>query len=320
MSTGSSRGGRFRRLTLATALATYLLIVWGGVVRVTGSGLGCGDHDDWPLCQGGLLPPLQQAAVIEFTHRWLAAIATTLVVVLAFVAWIRRSDRHLARASLVVVLFFVLQIVLGAMTVKLRLPGEIVLIHLANALLLLGALLYIAVSSHRPRAGSGAPGPNRWADSAAAATFVLVLSGALVVADGAGASCAGWPLCGGGFQLASRGAPAINLLHRIVAGVVVLFVGMAMARVRRDRSDDRAVRRAAMATNVAILVQVLAGAAVVTLNLPAWARGIHLALASALWALTLTVALLCRTANLRTASRPAGADLVPPVTSGALAS
>ena len=84
-----------RRLTAVTAVATYLLIVMGGVVRVTGSGLGCGDKDQWPLCRGHLLPPLEQTALIEFTHRWVAAVATTLVCVLFAVVWLRY--RHVRR-------------------------------------------------------------------------------------------------------------------------------------------------------------------------------------------------------------------------------
>jgi cytochrome c oxidase assembly protein subunit 15 len=48
----------FRRLAWAAAVATYLLVVLGAVVRITGSGMGCGDH--WPLCNGHLIPPLSE--------------------------------------------------------------------------------------------------------------------------------------------------------------------------------------------------------------------------------------------------------------------
>ena len=69
----------FRRLAVATAVATYLLIVWGGIVRVTGSGNGCGTQDQWPLCHGSLLPAWQINTLIEFTHRWIASVCTLLV-------------------------------------------------------------------------------------------------------------------------------------------------------------------------------------------------------------------------------------------------
>ena len=69
-----SQPGRLRAwlrgLSAATALSVFALIVLGGVVRVTGSGLGC---PDWPLCHGGFLPPPELEAVIEYSHRLVAS-------------------------------------------------------------------------------------------------------------------------------------------------------------------------------------------------------------------------------------------------------
>src|ERR1700688_3180631 len=53
----------FRRLAIATAVLTYLLIIMGGIVRVSGSGLGCADS--WPSCNGSLLPALNPNSIIE---------------------------------------------------------------------------------------------------------------------------------------------------------------------------------------------------------------------------------------------------------------
>src|SRR5207237_6083152 len=73
----------FRALSVATAVATYALVVLGGVVRVSGSGLGC---PDWPLCHGRVLPPLDLHAIIEYSHRTAASLTSTLVVLTAAVA------------------------------------------------------------------------------------------------------------------------------------------------------------------------------------------------------------------------------------------
>ena len=76
---------RFVQLAWAAAVATYLLIILGAIVRITGSGMGCGDH--WPLCNGSLLPPLDLPTMIEYGHRLAAAAVSVLVVALAVYAW-----------------------------------------------------------------------------------------------------------------------------------------------------------------------------------------------------------------------------------------
>jgi cytochrome c oxidase assembly protein subunit 15 len=292
-------------------ISTYLLVVAGGVVRVSGSGKGCGvTGQDWPLCHGGFVPPADPQTLIEFSHRMLATISTVLVLVLAVWAW--RRYRHLprvVRSVTVVVGLLAVQIALGAATVEWNLPGGIVLAHLANALLLLGVLIAAAVGIFSP-AASGETAPSlgdrqrsaaRQMVWAAASTYALVLSGGLVVANGAGYACAGWPLCGNGFQVDSSHYASINLFHRLVAGVVALFLGWSVARVMRAFKGVRPVRIAAMAVNLALLLQIVAGAVVVETRLPGYARGIHLALASLLWACAALLALLTRPGAVRLA-------------------
>src|SRR5438132_10995774 len=76
---------RFTQLAWSAAAATYLLIILGAIVRITGSGLGCGEH--WPLCNGKLLPPLDLPTMIEYGHRLAAAAVSVLVLALAAYAW-----------------------------------------------------------------------------------------------------------------------------------------------------------------------------------------------------------------------------------------
>jgi len=298
----------FPKLAVATAAMTYLLIVVGGIVRVTGSGLGCGLANDWPLCNGGLLPPLQVNAVIEFSHRWIAALATLLVLTLTVAAWLsQRRHRRIVVASTLAAALFVLQIALGALTVKYRLPGGIVMVHLANALLLLGVLTHVAVTSRAMHAAHRRDSPSRHARGAAlaaGATYVLALSGALVVETGSSAGCNGWPLCGGGLQLPAGGGDVVNLAHRLVAGVVVLAVAALMVALLRDRDEQGTVRRWAAAVIAIAALQVLAGSLVVELRLPPAAQAVHVALASALWASVLVVAVLKRPVLVAIAEEP----------------
>src|SRR5438105_5246043 len=195
-----------RRLAVAAAVVTYLLIIVGGIVRVTGSGDGCGSTGGWPLCNASLLPALRTTPLIEFSHRWVTTLATVLVVALVTWAWLtQRRHPRIVRGSSIAAALLVIQIALGALVVEFGLPGGIVMIHLANALLLLGVLVYVAVTSAvagTPRAewrGERMAAP--LAALAAVATYVLALSGALIVETGSSGGCDGWPLCGGGFRL-----------------------------------------------------------------------------------------------------------------------
>ena len=261
----------FRRLAVATAVATYLLIIWGGIVRVTGSGNGCGTQDQWPLCHGSLLPAWQLQTLIEFTHRWIASICTILVVVLTFAAWRwQRRHRRIVIATSIAAALFVVQIGLGALAVEYNLPGGVVMIHLANALLLFAVLIYVAVVSTTAGTTRGAAATSTTIESvkrpaiiAVAATYLVALSGAFVVETGSGAGCNSWPVCGGGFSLPSGQAATINMTHRVVAGVAVLLLGGLMAVIARRRRGERAVRISVTAVNLLLVLQVAAGALVV---------------------------------------------------------
>jgi len=304
---GMAPSAGFRRTAIAAVISTYLLVVAGGVVRVTGSGLGCGvKGQDWPICHGHLVPPADTATLIEFSHRMLATISTILVGVIAVWAW--RRYRHLprvVRAVSAVVVLLIVQILLGAITVELRLPGGIVLVHLANALLLLGVLISAVVACYAPSSEQHLTDRQRRAAKqmafAAGATYLLVLSGGLVVASGAGFACAGWPLCGNGFQLDASHYASINLFHRGVAGVVALFLGWSVARVMVAFRGTRSIRTAAMVVNLALLLQIIAGAVLVELRLPPATRGVHEALASLVWAAAAALALMVRPGALRLA-------------------
>lgn len=309
MTTRPSRA--FRRLAVVTAVLTYMLIVVGGVVRVTGSGDGCGSSGGWPLCNGSLLPALRTTTLIEFSHRWITTIATVLIVALAITAWVSvRRYRRLVVASTLAGVLLVLQIALGALVVEFDLPGGIVLVHLANALLLLGVLVYVAVRANTlgTAAESRAIGlarAVRLTTFAAGATYLLALSGALVVETKSSAGCNGWPLCGGGFQLPAAQMDVINMTHRVVAGVAVVLIGVVMGVLLRRFRGDRALRRAAMLVNVVLLAQIAAGALVVVLRLPSGVQALHLALASLLWASIVGVAVLTRARVEATAPAPA---------------
>ncbi len=321
MSQARRSGLLLRRLTWVTVGATFLLIVVGGVVRVTGSGLGCGPPipgqpgQNWPLCQGHIVPPPDIPTLIEFSHRLLAFLATLLMVATLAVVWARhRGEQRIVAAASVATVLLAVQIVLGFVVVETGLLAGTILVHLANAEILLGVLVYLAYAAtvagtERDRRPASPAGMRRLLWAAAGSVYLLVLSGAFVVDTGSSGGCSGWPLCGGGFQLPTGGSADINVLHRVLALVVALIVGFAMAQVLR-RSTDRGTRMAAMLVNILLLLQIAAGAVMVDTGFETAVRSSHEALASAFWAMTLLVAVLGHRTVLRV-RRPAASTSEP---------
>jgi len=284
----------FRPATVAAAAVTYALVVLGGVVRVSGSGLGC---PDWPLCHGHLLPPLQLHVLIEYSHRTVATLASLLIVAVALAAWFAVRDRpDLRLYATIAAGLLILQVGLGGITVLLELPSAIVLAHLGTAMALLGVVCATAAAAWVPRATRTVidrPAA-RWALAAAGATYLLILSGSLVTATGASSACAAWPLCGGGLSLSFDRLPLVQLLHRGTAAGVGLLLVLGLVAVLRRLGEHRSVRLTTALTLTALALQIAVGAAVVRLHLPAALRGLHLALAAAVWVGTVILVVLAR--------------------------
>ena len=302
-----------RRLAWCAAGLAFALVVLGGVVRISGSGLGCGDH--WPRCNGHWLPPLSDIrTVIEFTHRWVAALVSILVLAVAAVAWLRhRQQRDLLWLSTGALVLLVVQVLLGAVTVKLRLPPWVVITHLANAMLLLGVLLVLAM---RARAGGALPIPAvRHRDHAlvhltALLGFVVILFGAQVANFGAGLLCLGFPLCNGKLAPPPSTMAMVHWTHRMLAfAFAALVVALAWRVARRHQPGDeaRALKRAAAATLGLTVLQLGVAAAMILNLLPPSLRALHLLVGTAVWvALVVLVSVSSRT------PAPAGADTAGP--------
>src|SRR5262245_1658566 len=84
-----------KTLAFVTAGFVYALIILGAIVRVTGSGLGCGD--DWPLCNGRIIPEFHDIeTAIEYAHRLAAATVGVPITLLAVLSWLRRHEPGVA--------------------------------------------------------------------------------------------------------------------------------------------------------------------------------------------------------------------------------
>jgi heme A synthase len=138
------------RTGTAAVILTYLHLVFGGVVRITGSGMGCGDH--WPKCNGSWIPPFTDPLVaIEWTHRLLALLVMLAITALALVAWRKRAEAGVSgeggvtRPAAVALGLVVAVALLGMVTVKLGNSTFATLAHWTLAMALLAVLVVATI-------------------------------------------------------------------------------------------------------------------------------------------------------------------------------
>ncbi|MDQ7843512.1 MAG: heme o synthase [Armatimonadota bacterium] len=277
---------RFATLATVTTLATYVLVVVGGLVRAAGAGLAC---PDWPLCHGRLIPPLQGPVIIEYIHRLVASLVGVLTLALAVAAWRRRWQRGPALAALLLV---GVQILLGGLTVQSQLYRWLVLAHLGTAMVFLATLVALTTFAWLPEAPVRRSAFRVQALVTVLATFGLVLIGGYVTASAAGIACPDWPLCYGRIWPGGAGATAVQMTHRLAAAVVGALIVLTAASAYRTE-PGRADLQATSAIAVGLLVlQVLLGAMSVEYRLAAGATTAHLATAAALFATLVVLAAL----------------------------
>jgi heme A synthase len=279
----------FQRLCLVTAGMIIVLIVIGGIVRATDSGLGC---PDWPTCHGRLIPHNDKHTIIEYSHRLTASIVGMLVLAILVVAW--RKYRGVpailwpATAAFVLVL---VQAGIGAAVVKQELPPGLVAFHLLLATGLLTLVVLIAITSFALKRRLARPVVHRSLGNLAILTsgcvLALMLLGSYVAGAHYGLACNGWPLCNGEV-IPSYDAESVQVhfAHRFMAGIVGLqMLGLV---VLAFSGKDRLVRHLAVVGAGIFLIQALIGAANIWTRLADEVSAAHLAGATLLW-LTLAV-------------------------------
>jgi heme A synthase len=302
---------RFRRLTTITVFATVALILIGGIVRVSDSGLGCGPAGSgthgWPLCEGGVLPAGDYTAFIEFSHRVAATVVGVLILALVVIALRNlRGHRLIVRGSIAAGVLVLAQAALGGLTVEEGLHEYLVAAHLGLAMLLLALLLVLrrlAQADAEEVSMQAAQGGSRALRVLTASALALVL--ATIVAGGlvAGTEGEGTPsepvlgahlACGEQFPTClDRFMPFgldrlvdIHLTHRLFMYLAAIaVVAMAIVAARR-----RAPNRAFYLAPVVLAVQILLGALNVWLGEHAGLIVAHLAVGTLLWSVVVIAA------------------------------
>jgi protoheme IX farnesyltransferase len=217
----------------------------------------------------------------------------------------------------------VVQVLLGAVTVKLSLPPWVIITHLANAMLLLATLIVVGLRAGAPEG----PEPPRLEArhpahglvvATAAFGFVVILFGAQVANFHAGLFCLGFPLCDGAILPPASALGALHWSHRVLAYLFLGLAVMMVARVsRRHDSASRELRRAAGMVLAATVAQIAVGGAMVLHLLPPALRALHLLVGTLVWAALVVLVFHSRRTP---AEEPAPADAAPGVRRPSLAS
>jgi heme A synthase len=307
----SSPSPGYRRLALVTVVATFALVVVGGVVRVSDSGLGCGPEgsglNGWPFCNGDVVPGLDLNSVIEYSHRLLAGAVGLMILALALQAWRRyREHRALLWSTGGALVLVVAQGALGGATVEEGLDETLVAAHLGLAMLLLAALLFALRASRRsPVAGRSEAGSGLrpLALAASGAVFLTIVAGGYMagtqnygrpdyqLGDGAHHACGKeFPTCNGDFlPFGEARLVDIHLTHRVFMYLATLLVTALVVTALRRRPSPGVVRSAWVLGGLLVL-QLLLGALNVWLDEFEALIVAHLALGTLLWATTVGLA------------------------------
>jgi cytochrome c oxidase assembly protein subunit 15 len=286
---------RFRRYAWGLLGYTLLVILFGAVVRITGSGAGCGQH--WPSCNGELLHlPRTLKTTIEYTHRATSGLSVLAIIALLTFAFRLYPLAHpVRRAAMLAGAMIVVEALIGAALVRLHLVENdaslgralVLPLHLVSTALLTAALTWCAYFTDQS-AHAARPLP-----AAARALVLFAGLGVLLVSATGAVTALGdtvYPVHAAG--LAARlqedqGSTAHFLqrtraVHPMLAIAVAAFVAYVAAVLPAYRTS-RDVKRASLALAGSVSLQVFAGALNVWLSAPGPLQVVHLFLANLTW-------------------------------------
>lgn len=247
------------RAVVLTTVTTFFLLLVGGVVHATDSGLAC---PDWPQCFGSFFPSMVGKVFFEHGHRLFATGVGILTILQLVLVWRSRpaghSSRGLAVAALVLVVW---QGVLGGMTVKMKLPDAVSTAHLATSMAFFSLLILLLFRTRPATTDRALPsGVRRLVGIAGLLVYAQIVLGALVRHTDSGLACTTLPLCGGSvLPFGAEWPLVLHAAHRVGALVVGGTVIAASLAALSTADANRTVRRLALVAPGLVVVQIALG-------------------------------------------------------------
>lgn len=272
------------RFAVILASCTFLLVIAGGLVTSTGSGLAV---PDWPLSYGQVMPPMVGGIFYEHGHRMVATFVGMLTVV--FTVWLLRVEKRKWVKALGVASLFavILQGILGGLTVLFLLPTPISVMHATLAQSFFSAVVVLALVTSpgwraiQPKRFEGSRKTRRYALLATGAILLQLVLGAWMRHSDAGLAILDFPLSYGhilpplsqeqlqavntlrlerGFPTVEASQIWIHFAHRcgalLAAALVFTFVGHVLVTYK----DEKRLREPAIILGLLIIMQIVFGA------------------------------------------------------------
>jgi heme A synthase len=284
---------RFARLAWVTAGVTVFVILWGAVVRATGSGAGCGNN--WPTCNGDVLPLSGSAeTAIEFVHRLSSAGLGFLILYLLFAA-VREfpAGHRVRRAAIATFALVIVESLVGAGLVLFEQTGDFEGVsraywqsgHFVNTMFLLAAATLTAwwASTSPPIHDEPATQrERRLIGAVAVGMLVLGVSGAIAALGDTLFPVSSFAE-GLERELSATGHVFERL--RIFHPAIAIGVGLFAVWVVNELAESRQGRvgRLARLVSLLVLVQLAVGTVNALLAAPIWIQVVHLVLADLVW-------------------------------------
>lgn len=280
-----------RNLLLVATVFTALLVTMGSVVCATESGAAC---PDWPGCYGRAIPPPQVHSIIEYTHRFVAALTTPLIVAAAYLGWRRlRGSVLLTRVPLIAIGFTLAVVVFGAFAVLTGLPRGVAALDLGSALIVLTLMTTATTAAYARRADPALP--DRLATrtplatlglATAVAVYATYVGGILVAGAGSLTRCLSWPI----WRILPTDLTGWPQVLRLTVAVVAALLVLALL-VQAWRSQTiPGLRRPALVGLLAFLLEMAVGLLMMTGGATPFLAVVYVAAAVLLWCMIVNIA------------------------------